>query len=139
MGSEEDQRPRGFIPIGIFFLFGASMAAYASVTLLKPGTALDALWVLNRSGHTQLASLGTGARLGFMVLSTLLCATSVGWFRRRYWGWFLGTTIVAINATGDLINGVMGEWLKGAVGVAIAGLLLFYMTRVGVRNYFRRG
>jgi hypothetical protein len=115
------------------------MAAYASVTLLKPGTALDALWVLNRSGHTQLASLGKGAGLGFVVLSVLLCATSVGWFRRRYWGWSLGTTIVAINAAGDLINGVMGEWLKGAVGVAIAGLLLFYMTRVGVRNYFRRG
>jgi hypothetical protein len=42
----------------------------------------------------------------------------------------------AINAAGDLINGVRGEWLKGAVGVALAGLLLFYMSRPGVRNYF---
>jgi hypothetical protein len=139
MGSEEDQRPRGFIPIGIFFLFGATMAAYASVTLLKPGTALDALWALNRTGHTQLASLGKGAGLGFAVLSALLCATSVGWFRRRYWGWLLGTAVIAINAAGDLINGLRGEWLKGAVGVAIAGLLLLYMTRSGVRHYFRRG
>lgn len=137
MNPEEDQRPRGFVPIGVFFLFGATMAAYASVTLLKPGTALDALWVLNRTGHTQLASLGKAAGLGFVALSVLLCATSIGWFRRRYWGWFLGTTIVAINATGDLINGVMGEWLKGAVGVVIAGLLLCYMTRSGVRNHFR--
>ena len=51
----------------------------------------------------------------------------------------LGVTIIAINAMGDFINGVMGERLKGAVGVAIAGLLLFYMTRAGVRSYFQCG
>lgn len=139
MGSDEDQRPRGFVPIGVFFLFGATMAAYAAVTLLNPGTVLDRLWALNETGHVQLARLGKGAGLGFVVLSALMSTTASGWFRRRYWGWFLGTTIVAINAAGDLINGVMGERLKGAVGVTIAGLLLFYMTTSGVRRYFRRG
>ena len=114
------------------------MAAYAAVTLLKPGTVLDGLWVLNKTGHAQLASLGKGFGLCFAGLSASLWAAAVGWFRRRYWGWVLGTTIIAINAAGDFINGVRGEWLKGAVGVAIAGLLLFYMTRSGVRNYFRR-
>jgi hypothetical protein len=139
MGTEEDERPRGFVPIGVFFLFGATMSAYAAVTLLKPGTVLDRLWALNRTGHTQLAALGKSAGLGFFVLSSLMCAAAAGWFRRRYWGWVLGTTIIAINAAGDLINGLRGEWLKGAVGVTIAGLLLIYMTRSGVRNYFRRG
>jgi hypothetical protein len=91
---------------------------------------------LNKAGHAQLASLGKGAGLGFVVLSALLCAAAVGWFQRSYWGWVLGVTIIGINATGDLINGAMGEWLKGAVGLAIAGLLLIYMTRSGVRNYF---
>ena len=136
MGNEADQRPRGFIPIGAFFLFGATMAAYAAATLLKPGTELDELWVLNKTGHAQLASLGKGAGLGFSVLSALLCAASVGWCRRRYWGWVLGTTIIAINAAGDLVNLALGEHLKGAVGVAIAGLLLIYITSRGVRDYF---
>jgi len=138
MGTEEDQRPRGFVPIGVFFLVGATMAAYAAVTLLKPGTALDALWALNRTGHAQLASLGKGAGLGFVVLSALLCAAAVGWFQRRSWGWLLGVTIIALNAAGDLVNLVIGEHMKGAVGVAIAGLLLIYMTTGGVRNYFRK-
>jgi hypothetical protein len=136
MGTDEHDRPRGFMAIGVFFVFGATMAAYAAATLLKPGTVLDRLWVLNKTGHAQLASLGKGVALGFVVLSALLCAAAVGWFRRRYWGWALGTTIIAINAAGDLINGVRGERLKGAVGVAIAGLLLIYMSRPGVRNYF---
>ena len=139
MGTDEHRRPRGFVPIGAFFVFGTTMSAYAAVTLLKPGTVLDQLWTLNKTGHAQLASLGKSAGAGFTVLAALMCATAVGWFRRRYWGWLLGTTIIAANAVGDLINGVRGEWLKGAVGVAIAGLLLFCMTRSGIRNYFRNG
>jgi hypothetical protein len=139
MGTGEHERPRGFMAIGVFFVFGATMAAYAAATLLKPGTMLDGLWVLNKTGHAQLMSLGESVALGFVVLSALMGVGAVGWFRRRYWGWALGTTIIAINAAGDLINGVRGEWRKGAVGVVIAGLLLFYMTRSGVRKYLRRG
>jgi len=119
-------------------MFGATMAAYAAVTLWKPGTFLDALWALNKRGHAGLVLLGRGAVLLFAVLSPLLGLAAVGWFRRKYWGWMLGVTIIATNATGDLINGVMGERLKGAVGVVIAGLLLIYMLRPEVRKYFRR-
>ncbi|HYU46265.1 MAG TPA: hypothetical protein VEK84_08830 [Terriglobales bacterium] len=134
----ECDRPRGFAAIGAFFVFGATMAAYAAVTLLKPGTFLDVLWALNKRGHAGLVLLGGGAVLLFAVLSVLLGLAALGWFRRKYWGWMLGVTIIAINATGDLINGAMGEWLKGAFGVVIAGLLLIYMTNSGVRKYFRR-
>jgi hypothetical protein len=139
MEPDEPIRHRGFVPIGAFFVFGATTAAYAAVTLLKPGTFLDALWVLNKRGHAGLVLLGRGAVLLFTVLSVLLGLAAGGWFRRKRWGWMLGVTIIAINATGDLINGILGEWLKGAVGMVIAGLLLVYLTRSAVRNYFRRG
>jgi uncharacterized membrane protein (DUF2068 family) len=123
--------------IGAFFVFGATMAAYAAVTLLTPGTFLDALWVLNKQGHAQLASLGGGAVLLFAVLSLLLGLAAVGWFRRRRWGWMLGSAIIAINLAGDVVNLARGEGLKGAVGVLIAGLLLIYLMRPRVRNCFR--
>ena len=139
METDKYKRPRGFAPIGIFLAFGATMAAYAAITLLKPGTVLDRLWALNKTGHAQLAPLGKGVGLGFCLLSVALCAASVGWFRRRYWGWLLGTTIIAINAAGDLVNLVIWDRLKGSLGVAIAGLLLSYMIRPNVRNYFTAG
>jgi hypothetical protein len=139
MDINDEGRPRGFVGIGVFFLFGTVMTTYAAITLLEPGTSFDRLWVLNQTGHAQLELLGKGAGFGFVTLSALMCATSVGWFRRRYWGWAVATTIIAINAAGDVANLASGERLKGAVGVAIAGPLLIYMTSRGVRNYFRRG
>jgi len=135
----EEQRPRGFVPIGAFFVFGATMAAYAAITLVFPGTFLDALWVLNKQGHDGLAALGRLAALPFVVLSPMLALAAVGWLRRRPWGWVLGVTIIAINLVGDLSQIVFGQRLKGGVGVAIAGSLLIYMTRRRVRNYFARG
>jgi hypothetical protein len=122
----------------VFFVFGATMSSYAAVTLLKPGTFLDALWVLNKQGHEGLAGLGRWAALPFAILIPMLGLAAVGWFRRRYWGWVLGVAIIAINMAGDIGQVVLGERWKGAVGAAIAGLLLFYMTRAAVRTYFRR-
>ena len=113
------------------------MATYAAVTLIGPGTALDGLWRLNKPAHVKLLAFGKGAGIGFAVLAACLCAVAIGWFRRRYWGWGLGMAIIAINAAGDLANLAGGERLKGATGMAIAGLLLIYITRPKVRNYFR--
>ena len=111
------------------------MAAYAAVTLAFPGTPLDALWALNKRGHEGLLWLGRIAAIPFVVLSVALACAAVGWFRRRRWGWVLGVTIIGINLAGDLSQVVMGEGLKGVVGVVIAGALLIYMTRPGIRKY----
>ena len=112
------------------------MAAYAAITLAWPGTPLDSLWVLNKHGHEGLLWLGRIAAIPFVALSVALACAAAGWFRRRRWGWVLGVTIIGINLAGDLSQVVMGERLKGVVGVAIAGALLGYMTRPGIRKHF---
>ncbi|MGA9354702.1 MAG: hypothetical protein WBV46_13505 [Terriglobales bacterium] len=136
MEKTETVRPRGFVPIGIFFIFGATMAAYAAITLILQGTFLDRLWALNKQAHAALLPVANISGPLFLILSAALAAAAMGWFRRLYWGWLLGLIIVAINAVGDLANLVRGEALKGAVGVVIAGVLLIYMSRTSVRNYF---
>jgi hypothetical protein len=135
---EDRHQPLGFVWIGAFFVFGATMATYAAITLLRPGTFLDAPWVLNKHGHDALIGLGRVAGLLFVVLSALLALAAIGWFRRRQWGWALGVTIIGVNMVGDILNALRGEGMKGAVGVVIAGMLLTYMTRLPVRTYFRR-
>jgi hypothetical protein len=134
----DDERPRGFAGLGAFFVFGATMASFAAVTLLWPGTPLDRFWVLNQTGHHQLAQLGRGGALLFVVLATALGFAAIGWFRRRPWGWALGTAVITVVMLGDLGQIAFGDRGKGMLGALIAGLLLFYLTRPGIRGYFQR-
>lgn len=131
-------RPRGFAAIGIFFFFGAVMASYAAITLLLPGTFLDWGWALNATAHAQLSALGRIIAFPFAILATALGLAGVGWFKRRFWGWALGFSLIAINLTGDAFRLLSGEVLQGTVGVLIAGLLLIYMASARVRHYFPR-
>jgi hypothetical protein len=128
-------RPTGFLPLGIFFYFGSVMAAFAAVTLLNPGTFLDAAWRLNPTGQAELSSLGKIIGVPFLMLSAALFAAGIGWFKRLRWGWVLGSGIIAVNLLGDFIHLFTGD-LKSLLGVVIAGLLLVYMSRPGVRGYF---
>lgn len=112
------------------------MAAYAAITLLKPGTLLDRLWAMNPRAHAELTVYGRIAGIPFVIVSGTLAFVSVGWFRRRYWGWLLGVSMIAINVLGDAINFAIGERWRGAIGVTIAMALLAYMTSREVRSYF---
>jgi hypothetical protein len=139
MASANDKRPAGFVPIGIFFYFGATMATYAAITLAVPGTFLDHAWKLNSDGHVGLAALGRIMAVPLLVLAAALFLAGLGWFRRRLWGWRFGVALIAINLAGDLYNIVFRrQVLKGFIEVVIAGLLLIYMSRKQVRSYFRK-
>ena len=129
-------RPAGFVPLGIFFFFAASMASLAAITLGWPGTFLDRAWELNKAGHGQLVPLGRIVAVPFSLLAAIALVAGIGWFKRRMWAWRVGVLGIAVNCVGDLINMAFGEFWKGAVGVVVAGLLLIYMTRGSVREYF---
>jgi hypothetical protein len=128
--------PAGFFPLGVFFFFGSLMAAFAAITLLKPGTLLDQAWNLNMSAHEQMLPLGRVVGIPFIVLAVVLFLAGIGWFRRRYWGWVLGVSVIGINLAADITHFFLADRLKSGVGMVIASLLLFYMTREKVRGYF---
>lgn len=112
------------------------MSSYAGITLARPGTYLDRLWLLNRSAHIQLAALGPLAAIPFLVLAVVMFLTAYGWFRRRNWAWVLAVSVIGTNCAADLIHAALGDFLRSGIGFIIAGLLLFYLTRRRVRAYF---
>src|SRR5713226_4635648 len=124
------------IAVGVFLFFGAIMACLAGTTLICRGTLLDHLWTLNAPAYRQLAPLGKAVGVPFLVLSAALAAAGLGWFGRRLWGWRLAVAIIATQVLGDLVSIFMGQFVRGAVGVAIAGALLFYLLRADVRAAF---
>ena len=136
--SHQRRTPPGFTAIGIFLLFGALMAGLAALTLSFRGTALDRMWALNPTAHVRLAPIAPVAGPLFFLLSAALAGAAVGWFRRRLWGWMLTVIIIATQVLGDLVNCLRGDFLRGGLGFVIAGALLLYLLRPGVRAGFRR-
>lgn len=128
----------GLVPFGAFLFFGVAMASLAGTTLTWPGTVLDQVWKLNPIAYNQLIPLGRTAGVAFLMLGAVLALAGVGWFRRRPWGWRVAIAIIATQVLGDLVNCVRGDFLRGGVGVAIAGGLLIYLWRPNVRAQFEK-
>jgi hypothetical protein len=128
----------GLTAMAVFLVFGATMATLAGITLLFPGSFLDPIWRLNPEAGEQLCQLGRGIGVAFLGLGAAMVAAAIGWIKRRFWGWALAVIIIASQVLGDLVNALRGEFLKGAVGVAVAGALLIYLLQPRVRSAFVR-
>jgi hypothetical protein len=128
--------PSGFAAVGIFLFFGATMASLVAITLLWRGTSLDRIWSLNPKAYEQLAPLGGTVAILFTLLGVALAAAGIGWFRRRLWGWRLAVAIITTQVVGDVINCIRGDWLRGGIGVVIAGALLLFLLRPMIKRAF---
>ena len=132
-------RSFGLTAMAIFLFFGATVATLAGITLLFPGSFLDPMWQLNPEAGEQLRHLGGWIGIAFLGLGAAMIAAAIGWIKRRFWGWALAVLIITSQVLGDFVNALRGEWLKGAVGAAIAVALLVYLVRRNVRDAFRGG
>jgi hypothetical protein len=112
------------------------MASLAGVTFVWPGTTLDRVWVLNPRAYRELAPYGKVVGFPFLLLGATLAIASLGWFKRRLWGWRLAVIVIGTQVSGDLVNIFLGRILEGTVGVAIAGVLFLYLLRAKVRARF---
>ncbi|MGE5053743.1 MAG: hypothetical protein ACM3WP_06220 [Acidobacteriota bacterium] len=136
--NETRRSAAGLTAVGVFLCFGAAMAALAAITLLWPGTPLESMWSLNRVAYSQLFPRRLIVGPLFVLLSFVLICAAIGWFQRRRWGWQLAVTIICIQLAGDLVNFLRGDWLRGIIGVLLAGALLAYMRQPALRNRFDR-
>lgn len=118
------------------FVLGACASAYAAVTLAWPGTGLDALWNVNPTGHAGLSSLGPVAIVGMAALSVTMVLTAVGLVARRRWAWWVAVIGLVVNATGDLATAIATGDPRTLIGVPVAGLIVWWLTRREVRSQF---
>ena len=140
MTNAESQARRPLTPAALsaFFAFATLMTAITAITLLAPGGPLDAIWVMKPREYQQLKAMGPWVCAGFVALSLAAAVGAVGLFRRRSWGWRFAVAAFAINGLSDAARIAFGAVLEGLIGVAVAGLVLAWLTRPRVRALFDR-
>ena len=97
---------------------------------------LKVIWKVYPARRAFLMPYRTWLGPGFLILTIVMVSASVGCFRRRIWGWWLAMAIFAINGLSDAGQILSGHFLEGAIGVAVAGAILFYLSRPKVRGTF---
>lgn len=135
-GPQPRSSNRAFIAIGVFCYFAMTMALYAAITLLHPGTALDCLWSLNPGAHRELLPFRNLAGVMFLLVAITAAIAGYGWLRRRTWGWRLAVLGIGTQVLGDCVNLIRGDWVRGGAGLLIGGGLLIYLLRSNIKNNF---
>jgi hypothetical protein len=122
--------------IAIFFAIATCILLGVGTALLRPGTILEVTWKLYPARRALLMPYRMWLGPGFLILAIVMVSASIGCFRRRIWGWWLAITIFVINGLSDAGQILIGHFLEGAIGVAVASAILFYLSRPKVRGTF---
>ncbi|MBB5343033.1 hypothetical protein [Tunturibacter empetritectus] len=78
-------RPAAVTVVAISLLAATTIALVTGVTLLFPGTGLDALWQLNERAYSAFTALGTVSGAFLAVLGCVTASAGIGLLRRRRW------------------------------------------------------
>ena len=127
--------PRGITAIGVFLIFATTMATLAAITLIHPGTPLDRAWSLNPNAYRVMSPLSPSIGIAFLFLAVSLAIAAFGWLHRAWWGWLMTLAILLTQLLGDAFNLLSGDYLRGTIGVLIAGALIAYV--IHLRPLFR--
>ena len=128
--------PTGVKALAVFFVFGAGIAAVASLSLLFPGGALEPVWQLKPAARTPLASLGpVGA--GLMAMVSIACAgAAIGLRSLDGWGHKLAVALLGLNVVGDAAGAMSGHYLQALIGIPIGGVMIAYLLQPHMRALF---
>jgi hypothetical protein len=126
----------GVFLIALFFAIATCILLGVGTALLWPGSKLEVIWKLYPARRAVLMPYRVWLGPGSLILAIVMASASIGCFRRRIWGWWLAVVIFLINGLSDAGQILIGHFLEGGVGVAVAGVILFYLSRPHVRGAF---
>lgn len=132
-------RPKGVLIVAIVGLIAAILALIIGISIIIPGTPLDVLWTLKNSFPVGFKSTFIGIIFGYflLILGLIMLYIIHGLIKGRKWAWWITIIVFTVNGIGDAVSVAFGDGgVDGISGVLIAAVLLFYLTRPGVKKYF---
>ncbi len=124
MDMEAQPPGRAERPLGVAIL--AILAALAGILMLLASLAIASLGLLAGPAAIIPAGLGSGVLL---VLALLYLLVAYGLWNGQTWAWWLSIILAAIDLVGALLA-------LNIVTLVIAAVILWYLTRGHVKEYF---
>ena len=129
-------RPPGVTALALLSIFGTLASGLSFISLLTPGGPLEPMWRLNPRAHEAFSHMGAWALLVLGVVCVGCATSAFGFLTGRRWGYWLGVVGLLVHLIGDVVNTVLGIEPRAVVGVPVVALILWYLSRPGVRAYF---
>ena len=127
-------RPTGLTILAVLFLIAGAFNLLAGITTLETA-------IVQASGPilTELEALFIP--LGIEILCIASFVVAFGLFSTKsWWIWFVGVVLSTIGLVVNVISLITASMLPMAaalVGIAINAIILYYLSRRNVRQYFR--
>ena len=121
----------------VLFAIGTVASLLAVITLMFPGGFLDVAWRVNPRAYEGFTRIGGWSVVLMSAVFVACLLTTIGLWRRFEWGYWLALVMLIGNLTGDAFNVIAGSERRAIVGIPIALILLLYLMRKNIREYFR--
>lgn len=133
-----ENRPTGITVVSILVFVVAVISLVVGMSMFIMGTPLDLIWTIKASLSSSIRGTTLGIILGIflILLGMVLLASGYGLLKGNRIAWWAVVVIFGVNALGDLISVIMGN-IESISGVIIVGILLVYLTRPHIQNYFQ--
>lgn len=127
----EVKRPAGVTLIALFLAINAIVSVLGAVIMFK---LIDLPIADGMENERNLAGLG------YLVLAGVQAIVGFGFWSMRGWAWALAVILQAINIVIGLLQilfvGITGMGLQGILEIAVALIIIFYLTRRPVLDAF---
>ena len=134
--TKAEVRPIGITALSLFFLFGAGASFVSFISLLFPGSLLEAIWRLNPRARAGLGGMGVWAVILMGAVCVACALAAVGLWRGARWGYWLPVSLVAVNLLGDVLNVFLGTEPRAVIGIPIALAILAFLMSRRARRFF---
>jgi hypothetical protein len=120
-------RPVGVTVLTALFYVATVSSFAAALSLLEPGSALDAIWGLNPAVREGLLELGGRATALLFGSSVACAAAAAGLWIRQPWGRRVAILVLVLVMMGEFANVFFQGDALALVGLPIAGIVTAYL------------
>lgn len=120
----------------MFFAAGGLISFTSCISLLFPGSFLEPMWRLNPRAREAFQGMSGNAIILLGVVCIACTSAAIGLWGGKKWGYLIALSLLIVNLLGDTANVLLGIEPRAVIGIPIVMLLLFYLSRRSIREFF---